>query len=610
MEQIQLMSLVIFAGIFSQIIAYKLKLPAIVPLFIIGALLGQLNIINPHQLGDGLHTIVQLGVAIILFEGGLSLKISQFKQASLMIRNLVSVGLLVTWILSALATYYFVPDLYNSSGFKIALLFGSLITVTGPTVIMPMLKMVRPIKRVATILKWEGILIDPLGALLAVVMLTFINSSIAGYDSIVKAFVSSLSLGLVFGGITAFLIHRLLKINDLIPEDLRNLFVLAMVFIAFSLTNWIQPETGILSVTVAGFMLSIFNPRGISEIESFKGQLTTLMVSILFILLTARLDLESIWNLGMPGLMVLLTVIFVIRPLNVFISGIKSKLSVREKIFISWIAPRGIVAAAVASLFAETLKQVPQYAHQAAYVESLTFLIIGGTVFFQGATARLVGKLLNVLEPDPNGVVIIGANLPARHIARTIKGLGIDVMLLDTNASLIAKAKKEGLTADTANAISQDTIEEFEVTGYGKLLAFTPNEKINILACQLWAHEFGKNDVFRIGVYDEEYRSTAQNQLSGEGRVVFPAMITQEWLQSHLGSSWHIETRELKTREEIKLLPAQIQGEEIIPLFFVHNSKLTFYLPGTELTETSALVYLKKGLVRKRASRAKPKGAQ
>ncbi|HPG41723.1 MAG TPA: cation:proton antiporter [bacterium] len=599
MAQIQLISLVIFAGIFSQILAYKLKLPAIVPLFIIGALLGQMHIINPHQLGNGLHTIVQFGVAIILFEGGLSLKIKQFTQASFMIRNLVSVGLLVTWILSALATYYFIPDLHNPSGLKIALLFGSLITVTGPTVIMPLLKMVRPIKRVATVLKWEGILIDPLGALVAVVMLTFINSSVAGYDSIIKAFVSSLSLGLVFGVISAFLIHRLLKINDLIPEDLRNLFVLAMVFIAFSLTNWIQPETGILSVTVAGFVLSIFNPRGINEIESFKGQLTTLMVSILFILLTARLDLAAIWNLGLPGWLVLLTVMFVIRPLNVFISGIKSKLSLREKIFISWIAPRGIVAAAVASLFAETLSETTLFAHQAGYIESLTFLIIGGTVFFQGATARLVGRMLNVLEPDPNGVVIIGANLPARHLAKVIKGLGLDVMLLDTNTSLVAKAKKEGLVAETANAISQDTIEEFDVTGYGKLLAFTPNEKINILACQLWAHEFGKNDVFRVGIYDEEYRPSEQNKLSGEGRVVFPIAVTQEWLQSHLGSSWNIHTLELKTRDDIKKIMPQIKEEAIYPLFTVHNYKLSFYLPGMELSETSTLVFLKKGLLKK-----------
>ncbi len=500
MEQIQLVSLTVFAGIFSQILAYKLRLPAIVPLLLTGVLLGQLNVLDLHHMEEGLHTIIQLGVAIILFEGGLSLKVRQFRDAPLIIRNLVSLGVLITWLMSACAAYYFVPDLHNPEGFKIALLFGALITVSGPTVILPLLKIVKPVRRVATVLKWEGILVDPIGALLAVVLLTFINSGAMGYDSIIKAFLISLSIGLVFGGLAALLMYRLLKINDLIPEEMRNLVVLTIILAVFSLSNWIMPETGILSVTVAGFVLGILSPQGLKEIESFKGQLTTLMVSILFILLAARLDLSAIWDLKLPGLFVLLSVLFVIRPFNVFVCGIRSQLVLREKIFVSWIAPRGIVAAAVASLFTETLRQTPGFARQAGFIESLTFLIIGGTVFFQGATARFVGRLLQVVEPDPNGVVIIGANLPARLLAKALKGLGIDVMLLDSNSALISKAKKENIPAEMANAISQDTIDEIEIAGFGKLLAMTPNEKINILACQLWAHEFGRDNVFRVGV--------------------------------------------------------------------------------------------------------------
>jgi len=601
MEHIQLISLTIFAGIFSQILAYKLRLPAIVPLLVIGALLGQFHILDPHLLGDGLHTIVQLGVAIILFEGGLSLKIKQFKEAPLIIRNLVSTGVLITWLLSALAAYFFIPALHNSSGFKIALLFGALITVSGPTVILPLLKIVKPIKRVATVLKWEGILIDPIGALLAVVLLTFLNTSASGYDSIIKAFLTSLSIGLVFGGIAALLLHRLLKINDLVPEEMRNLMVLTMVFVVFAISNWVQPETGILSVTVAGFVLGILSPSGLREIESFKGQLTTLMVSILFILLAARLNLSAIWSLQIPGLLVLLTVLFIIRPINVFVSGIKSQLTLKEKIFISWIAPRGIVAAAVASLFAETLKGAPEFAQQAGFVESLTFLIIGGTVFFQGATARFVGKLFKVIEPDPNGVVIIGANLPARHLAKALKALGIDVILLDSNNSLVSMAQKENITAEIANAISQDTIEDFEFAGFGKLLALTPNEKVNVLACQLWAHEFGKNNVFRVGTQEEAYQPSEQTKLSGEGKVVFPITVTQEWLQHHLGSSWEIDNKEIKTKENIEHLQQTIKDEEIYPLARVRSNKLNFYTPEIEFTEVSIVLFLKK-IVEKKAS--------
>ncbi|MBN2468370.1 MAG: cation:proton antiporter [Deltaproteobacteria bacterium] len=594
MEHIELISLTIFAGIFSQILAYKLRLPAIVPLLVIGVALGQSHILDPHALGAGLHTIVQLGVAIILFEGGLSLKVRQFKEAPLIIRNLVSVGVLITWLLSAGAAYLFIPALHDASGFKIALLFGALITVSGPTVIMPLLKIVKPVKKIASVLKWEGILIDPIGALLAVVLLTFINTSTSAYDSIVRAFLTSLSIGLVFGGTAALMLNRLLQTDDLIPEEMRNLLVLTTVFVVFAVSNWIQTETGILSVTVAGFALGILGPRGLKEIESFKGQLTTLMVSILFILLAARLDLAAIWNLQESGLLVLLSVLFIIRPLNVFVSGYKSRLSLREKIFLSWMAPRGIVAAAVASLFAEILAKTPEFAHQASLIESLTFLIIGGTVFFQGATARFVGKLLKVIEPDPNGVVIIGANLPARYMAKSLKGLGIDVMLLDSNSSLIAKAKKENIPAEVANAISQETIDEFEIAGFGKLLALTPNEKINILACQLWAHEFGKNNVFRVGVHEEEYRPSEHTKLSGEGRLVFPARVTQEWLQYHLGSSWDVHTKELKTKGEVQTIQRSVSDEEIYPLALIHNSKFAFYMAGMDLAEGRTLLYLKK----------------
>jgi len=594
MELIQLISLVIFAGIFSQALANKLKLPAIVPLLIIGALIGQLKMIDLSQLGDGLHTIVQVGVAIILFEGGLRLKVKQFREGPSIIRNLVSVGLVITWLLSAAAAYFFIPGLHNPSGLKISLLFGALVTVSGPTVIMPILKIVKPFKKVATVLKWEGILIDPIGALLAVVILTFLNTNVSGYESVVKAFVSSLSIGLVFGGVTAFILYFLLKRTHLIPEELRNLMVLAMILVVFSLSNWVQKETGILAVTVAGFVLGILRPRGLKEIESFKGQLTILMVSILFILLAAKLDLNAIWNLGLPGLLLLLVILFVIRPLNVFISGINSKLSLREKLFVSWIAPRGIVAAAVASLFAETLKANPDFAPQAGYIESLTFLIIIGTVFFQGATARYAGKWLKVTEPDPHGVVMIGANHAARMVAKQLNELKIETVLLDSNKSMVARAKKEGLSAETANALSQYVIEEFEFAGFGKLLAMTPSEKTNILACQLWANDLGRDNVFRTGIPEEEYKPPESATLSDDVQIVFPEKITQQWLQDNLGNKWKIKTGKLDSKKTIREFQEKIKKEEVYPLAQVYKEKVTFYREGDELNESYTFVFIEK----------------
>lgn len=594
MEQIQFISLTIFAGIFSQILATKLRIPAIVPLLLIGIGLGQLHILEPNLLGEGLHTIVQLGVAIILFEGGLRLKIKQFKEGPRIIRNLVTVGVLVTWLLSAAAAYYFIPGLHNSSGLKIAMLFGALITVSGPTVIIPILKIAKPVKKVSTVLKWEGILVDPIGALLAVVLLTFINTDVTGYESVVKAFVSSLSIGILFGGVSAVILYFLLRKSNLIPEELRNLMVLAMILAVFALSNWVQRETGILAVTVAGFVLGILRPRGLKAIELFKGQLTILMVSIVFILLAARLDLSAIRDLGIPGLLVLLSILFIIRPVNVMVSGINSQLSFKEKLFVSWVAPRGIVAAAVASLFADTLKGNPEFANQAGYIESLTFLIIGGTVFFQGATARLVGRMLNVIEPDPNGVVIIGANQPSREIARKLNSLKVDTVLIDSNKSLVTRAKKEGLTAETANAISQETIDEFEFAGFGKLLALTPSEKTNILACQLWANDFGQDNVYRVGVSQEEFQPPERTMLSGEGQLVFPEKVTQQWLQNNLGNTWKLKTTQLKSKKDIEEIKKKIDKEELHPLALIYKDKVIFYRDDTELIEDHHLLFVEK----------------
>jgi NhaP-type Na+/H+ or K+/H+ antiporter len=430
--------------------------------------------------------------------------------------------------------------------------------------------------------------------LLAVVLLTFFNTSVSEYDSVLKAFVSSLSVGVVFGGVAAFILYLLLKRTGLIAEELRNLMVLAMIFVVFSVSNWVQRETGILAVTVAGFALGLLRPPGLRDIASFKGQLTTLMVSILFILLAAKLDLQAIWSLQLPGLIVLLLVLFVIRPLNVFISGINSQLNLREKIFISWVAPRGIVAAAVASLFTDTLRSNPAFTDQAGYIESLVFLVIGGTVFFQGATARIVGKLLKVTDPDPHGFVIIGANHPARTLARILKKYSIDAVLIDSNKNLVSKAKKEDLQARNANALSQVTIEDIELGGYGKLLAMTPSETVNILACQLWSHEFGKDNVFRIRTSEDEFQPPDQSDLSGEGVEIFPPKVSQQWLQNNLESAWKMETAEMSKKEVIRSYKDLIKEEEIIPLARIQDKKIVFFEDDIEITEDYDLIFLSK----------------
>ncbi len=588
-----LVAIILFAGILAQIVAYKLRLPAIVPLLLFGAALGQSGLLRPGVLGGSLQTIVQIGVAIILFEGGLSLKARHFREAPSIIRNLTTVGVLITWVTVTAMTYWLIPDLRSRQGFHIALLFGALMTVSGPTVVMPLLKIVKPKRTLATILRWEAVLVDPIGALLAVLVLTFIETS-ASQGFLLREFLRSLSIALAFGGVGALVLNKLLRTRDLFSNELRNLIVLSFVILIFALSDWVQRETGILSVTVAGFALGLLNPPGLREIESFKGQLTILLVSILFILLAANLDFDAMWALGSRGLLLLAAILFLIRPLNVLVSGIGSALTLRDKLFLSWIAPRGIVAAAVASLFSETLSHTTGYAVHAGYIESLTFLVIAGTVFFQGATARYVGKWLGVLMPEPNGVVFVGANAAARHLAEAIQHNGIEVLMLDTNPNFVSAAHKEGLPAVSANAISPDTLEEMDLTGFGQLLAMTPNEKVNILACQLWSHEFGRDRVFRVWLDEKADEPPEELGLAGEGHLVFPEEITLEWLQHHLERSWTIRSREIRDNEEFQEMYERVRIKEIFPLAFIRENKLTFFEEDRELPRSGIWIFLEK----------------
>jgi len=580
-------AIIIFAGVASQLVANKFKFPAIVPLLVIGALLGQFELLRVDLLGDGLQTIVHIGVAIILFEGGLSLRRVNYREAPKTIRNLITIGVLITWVLGAAGAYFLFPELRTPSGLRIAVLFGALITVTGPTVIMPLLKNVKTTQKISTILTWEGILIDPIGALLAVVTLTFIETSSSG-GFLVREFIRSIAIGFSIGIAGGLLMNYLLNQRKLITWDLRNLFVLSVVIVIYALSDWVQHETGVLAVTVMGLLLGILKPLGIDEIESFKGQLTTLMVSILFILLAAKLDLQSIVDLGWRGILLLVVVIFVIRPLNVFASSLNSDLKNNEKLFLSWIAPRGIVAAAVASLFTTTLSQIPEFADQAPYLETLTFLVIGGTVFIQGGTAKWIGRILDVVQPEPRGFLFVGASAPARQLAKAIKAVGFKVLMMDINRNNCRTAKREGLEAIHDDAIAPDTLEEISLDGIGNLIAITPNTEVNILACQQGAKVLGTEHVFRIRLQEDREDQSDEKMLRDEGILLFNEELTYGSLQNQLRQGWQFYSK--TTDHEIVQQEGQVDDENFIPLFYVKNDRLELVTPNMNVPDGVQLV--------------------
>ncbi|MBG4175116.1 sodium:proton antiporter, partial [Pseudomonas aeruginosa] len=400
------------AALLSQWLAWRLRLPAILFLLLSGIVAGPLlGWLDPDEMfGPLLFPLVSLAVALILFEGSLTLHFSEWKEIGTVVHRMVTIGALSTWGVIALAAHYLLDF-----SWEMALLFGTLTLVTGPTVIVPMLRVVRPKAAVANILRWEGIVIDPIGALLAVVVYSFIISSGEGEGWLhsLQTFGGVILCGSLFGILGGWALGIVLR-RHWLPDYLHNLATLAAVLGVFIASNRVMHESGLLAVTLMGMGLANMKGVDVRQILHFKENLSVLLISGLFILLAARLDINALLGLGPAALLVLLLIQFVARPLNVALSTWGSPLSWRERALLSWIAPRGIVAAAVSAIFAIRLSAEGHA--QAALLVPLTFLVIIGTVVLQSATARPLARLLKVAEPSPSGYLIVGATPVGRAI--------------------------------------------------------------------------------------------------------------------------------------------------------------------------------------------------
>lgn len=390
MDTALLLSGVLALGMGAQWLAWYLKQPSILFLLLIGILIGPvLGYFQPDEvLGNLLFPFISLGVAIILFEGSLTLEFHEIKQHGRMVQNLVSIGVVITIAVISLTAYL----LFDMDP-KVALLFGALVCVTGPTVIAPLLRSVSPKKNISNILKWEGIIIDPIGAIAVVLVYEYIISG--GHSNSLLLFGQIVLLAGVLGMAGAAMLAFLIK-RYWIPEYLRNVFTLAYVLLLFSLSNHIEHESGLLTVTVLGVALANWKGFPRDHILEFNESLTVLLISMLFIVLAARMDLASLAAVGMSGVILLLVSMFVARPLAVWASAVGTNLKTNEKLMISWVGPRGIVAAAISSLFAIRLQD--QDLQGVELLVPLVFVIIIGTVLIQGLGAKMVGTLLKVRD--------------------------------------------------------------------------------------------------------------------------------------------------------------------------------------------------------------------
>lgn len=503
---------IIILGILSQWLAWRTKVPAILPLIVTGLLVGPLSTFwtadgskliepllekNPESglfTSSILFSFVSLAIGIILFEGGLTLKRKELAGVGKAIVKLISLGSLVTFIGGGLAARWLM-----GLDWSIAFLFSGLIIVTGPTVIAPILRNIPLSRNVSAVLKWEGILIDPVGALVSVLVFEFIISGENGQQFTQHALISFAKIvfiGLLVGSIAAVGLAQLIRRN-LIPHYLLNVFTLAAVLAVFVVSDMMEAESGLLSVVIMGMVMGNMDIPRIKDILDFKESISVLLISILFVILSANIDVTHLrllidWQcLALFG-----SVILLLRPLGVFLSTSGSDLNFREKVFISWVGPRGIVAAGIASLFG--LKLLEAEVPGAEYITPLVFMIVLGTVLLNATTARFIARMLKVTLDSTDGILFFGANQAARLIAAYFQGQGRNVFLIDNNENNIARAKEEGLQGMVGNIYSDDLEENFELLDMGYLVAMTGNDEVNKFACNKYQDIFGENGTYRM----------------------------------------------------------------------------------------------------------------
>ncbi len=547
-----------------QALAWWLKLPAILFLLLAGMAAGPLlHWIDPTALfGDLLFPFVSLSVAVILFEGSLTLKIEEIRGTENVVRRMVTIGVLTTWVITALAVHWVV-----GFSWSMAFLFGAIMVVTGPTVIVPMLRTVRPKADIANILRWEGILIDPIGALLAVLVFEFIASGQGGaaIGHTLLVFGQTVAVGLLLGAAGGYFLGVILR-RHLLPEFLHNIATLAILLGLYALSDLLAEESGLLTVTVMGIWLANMKNVHVDEILDFKETLSLLLISALFILLAARIEFSQFEQLGWSAIWVFLIIQFVARPIKVLISTAGSTLGWRGRVLLGWIAPRGIVAAAVSALFALRLEELGST--EATLLVPLTFLVIIGTVVLQSATARPLARLLGVAEPEPRGYLIVGANRVARTIARELKKLELRVQLISMDWNNIRAARMDNLETFYGNPVSEYADRHLDLVGIGGLLTLSSRDEINALAALRYRPEFGPAHIFGLAPYASGGKSGAEGKhtVGRFSRTLFSADVDYTRLSALIAGGAVIRRTPLTEKFGYTALREQYGGN-FLPLF-------------------------------------------
>ncbi len=536
---------IIVLGVGAQWLAWRMRVPSILLLLVFGILAGPVMrwlfpqsplAVDPEVLFDSdlLLAFVGVAVGLILYEGGLTLNFRELTNTWKPVTLLVTTGALITWIIASVSA-----KLIFGLDTPIAALLGAILIVTGPTVIGPLLAHIRPSGESGLILKWEGIVIDPIGILVAVLVFEGIASGPSGHgvSAVVMAITMTLVAGIGFGLLSALILKELMG-RFLVPDFLQNPVSLMLVVGTFTVSNQIMEESGLLATMVMGIVLANQKKVNVHHILEFKENIRVLLIAGLFITLAANLRIEDLKDLNWLGVLGFLAVLIVIaRPLSVFLATVGQGLKWQERALLAMVAPRGIVAAAGASIFSLGLEGAGIPGGEK--LVPLTFCVIIGTVAFYGLAATPIARLLGVSDQNPQGVIFVGAPRWVRQIAAVLNKRGVRVMLIDTNRTNIRAARMEHLDADNVNVLTMGNLSDLDLRGIGRVIAATPNDEVNTLSLQRFKGMIDRSSLYQLPV--KAVKKTDAEHAEGQWRTAFGGGADYSGFESRIAAGWVVK---------------------------------------------------------------------
>lgn len=590
------LAIIVGTGMVAQWIAWRTQIPSIIVLLVAGLSLGPvLGLVEPDDLlGETLFPLVSLSVALILFEGGLDLPPRVLRNTGITVRRLISVGAVLTFLVS----WYAAREIFGI-GDESAIVLGAVLVVTGPTVIGPLLRFVRPSGTTGPILRAESVLIDPVGATAALIAFEIVlaDETEEALLSVLIIVGRTLAGGALFGLAAAFLLDQGFR-RFVIPDQLAVPVTFAFVVGSFVAANELQEESGLLAVTVLGVYLARRESSTIRQVVEFNESLRTLLISVLFILLAARIEAEALRDVALPSIAFLAVLVFVARPLSVFVCTLRTGLTWRERIFLSSMAPRGIVAAAVSAIFALRLEEegVPD----ADKIVPIVFLAIIGTIVVYGFAAGPIARVLGLAEAQADGVVIAGAHAVGRGLAKELKQRGIKSLLVDTDPYNVTRSTGTGLTARRMNVLTDEATHDLDLRGIGRMVALTSNDEVNALATGRFARVFGSREVFQLAPGN---RSPGRTSVPDEylGRIIGIDGLTYGTLDERTQQGWRVVgIRAGRMAEQV------LADGEFIPLIRVEEGRMAFICRNDALPVTGDVIGLASPTARERFSQSEP----